>query len=99
MRKYIGEELYKTLREIYFECYFDYLSADKRKKIETNLLKLKTLQFEKEIVEKTRENLTVEEDVFDNNPFLLGFNNLVYDPKLGQFRQYIRSDMLSHHRL
>jgi len=53
------------------------------------------LPFQKEIVEKTKENLSSDDDIFDNNPYLLGFTNKVYDLKLGQFRNYQRSDMVS----
>ena len=96
MKTYIGEELYETLKEIYIHCYFDdpYLK-DKRKKMESQLLKLRTLQFKKEIVETTKENLTIKQDIFDNNPYLLGFTNKVYDLQLGEFRDYLRSDMVS----
>ena len=95
MRDYIGGELYESLKEIYFECYFDFMSADIRKKTEAQLFKLKTLPFEKEIVEKTKENLTTDEDIFDNKPYLLGFNNMVYDLQCGEFRKYKRDDLIS----
>ena len=95
MRDYIGGELYETLKEIYFQCYFDHLSADVRKRTEGRLLKLKTLPFQKEIVEKTKENFSSDDDIFDNNDSLLGFTNKVYDLNVGQFRKYRQSDMVS----
>jgi len=95
MRSYIGEELYESLKEIYFQCYFDHMSADVRKKTEAKIVRLKTLPFQKEIVEKTKENLTNNDDIFDNKKYLLGFTNVVYDLELGQFRKYMRNDLVS----
>ena len=95
MKTYIGDELYENLKEIYFQCYFDYLTSDKRKKIESNLVRLKTLPFKKEIVETTKENLTDDNDIFDNNPYLLGFKNMVYDLQVGEFRKYQRNDFVN----
>ena len=40
-----------------------------------------------------KEIMTNNNHIFDNNPDLLGFKNMVYDLKLGQFRPYKRSDM------
>ena len=71
------------------------MNADKRKKTESSLLRLRTLPFKKEIVETTKEILTIDHDIFDNNPYLLGFNNMVYDLKAGKFRDYVRDDFVS----
>jgi len=95
MRHYIGNELHKTLYEIYLYCYHDNLGSEERKRIESNLRRLQSLQFKKEIVETTKEFMTNNTDIFDNKPYLFGFTNVVYDLSVRQFRHYQRSDLVS----
>ena len=83
------------MKNIYFSCYYDFLNKEGRKAIESQLKKLKSLAFKKEVVETSKETLTRDDIEFDDKPHLFGFNNIVYDLKTHQFRDYKYDDFMS----
>ena len=95
MKRYIGNELYDFLKEIYINCYFDDANSKERERISVELKRLKTLTFKKEIVETSRETLTNNNIKFDNKSYLLGFTNIVYDLIEHQFRDYKYDDYIT----
>lgn len=95
MKKYIGNDLYEFLKDIYMICYLGSVDAKEMEKITSSLRRLKTLTFKKEIVETSRETLTNNTIRFDNNPYLLGFTNCVYDLEKQEFREYKYDDYIT----
>jgi phage/plasmid-associated DNA primase len=77
---------------ILVELYFDNASFNKTK---TQLKRLKNAGFKKDIVETYKEVNCSKTLKFDNNPYLLGFENMVYDLEIDEFREYKYSDYVS----
>ena len=92
MNIYIGEELHDFLKELLATCFWNDKEFTFFKR---ELKKLKCLKFKKEIIETTKDYLTNNEIEFDNKYWLFGFNNNVYDLKLGKFREYQYDDYIS----
>lgn len=92
---YIGNDLYEFIKELYFTCFYDDMKKEERTKTENQMNKLKNLNFKKEIIETSRETLTNNDIEIDDNGYLLGFNNMVYDLKENKFREYKYDDYVS----
>jgi phage/plasmid-associated DNA primase len=91
-KNFISTELYDFLKLLVVELYFD---SQNFNKMTTQIKKLKTTKFKKEMVETYKE-INVKNDVkLDDKWYLLGFNNLVYDLELGKFREYEFNDYIS----
>lgn len=92
IKQCISTELYTFLKTILVEVYW---SSPQFKNLKTQIDKLKTIQFKKEIIETYKEYGTVENIEFDTKWWLLGFNNKVYDLEEGCMRDYLYEDYLS----
>ena len=92
MRIYISDELIDFLKDILATCYWNDNEFGLFKK---QLKKLETLAFKKEIVETTKDYLKNNNIDFDSKYWLFGFNNVVYDLKLCEFRDYKYDDYIS----
>ena len=93
LKNFISNELYEFLRMILTELYFEHKSFNLMK---TQIRRLKTAGFKKDIVETYKEVGTDKSIVFDSNPNLLGFNNIVFDLESGSFREYKYDDYVSN---
>ena len=71
---------------------------DQLKQVSGVILKLKGNTFKKNIMEECQELFYVEnfENLLDNNRYLIGFNNGVYDLSIGTFRDGIPDDYLTY---
>ena len=92
MRIYISDELSDFLKDMLATCYWNDKEFVSLKK---ELKKMETLPFKKEIVETTRDYLKNDKIEFDDKYWLFGFNNILYDLKLGEFRDYKYDDYIS----
>jgi phage/plasmid-associated DNA primase len=89
---YIGGELYDFLKNVLITCFWnDPLFASYKKHLD----RLRGLAFKKEIIETTKEVLTNNKLEFDNKFNLFGFENLVYDLDICNFREYKYDDYIS----
>lgn len=93
LKKFISNELYEFLKMILTELYFEHKNFNQMK---SQIKKLKTAGFKKDIIETYKEVGTDKNIKFDNNPYLLGFNNVVYDLEIGEFRDYKYDDYVSN---
>jgi phage/plasmid-associated DNA primase len=91
MRIYIGNELYKFLSDILYDCFWTENESYKYKK---SLDRLQTIIFKKEIVETTKEDFINNDIEFDNKWYLFGFKNVVYDLQKMEFRDYKQDDYI-----
>ena len=92
LKQFVSTDLYNFLKMILTEVYWNAATFNKSKaKIE----RLKMYHYKCDIV-KTYKEYGVDLNVkFDNQWWLFGFNNLVYDLKEGQFRKYRYNDYVS----
>lgn len=91
-KNFLSCELYEFLKMILIELYFDHRMFSQMK---AQITKLKLASFKKDIVETYKEIGLNKSLKFDDNPYLLGFNNLVYDLENGYFREYKYDDYIS----
>lgn len=92
LRKFISNELYNILKIINAKLYWDDESYQ-RKNLQLN--KLKSSNYKDGIVKTYKEvgdNVNVR---FDDKWYLLGFNNMVYDLKKNEFREYEYDDYVT----
>jgi hypothetical protein len=92
LRRYISTELYEFYKDLINNIYLnspDYETYSKQ------INRLKTLAFKREIIETYKEINVNNEIVFDNKWWLFGFNNLVYDMKTCDFREYEPEDYIT----
>ena len=89
---FISTELYNFLKFLLTEMYFEHTNFNKMK---TQILKLKQATFKNDIVRSYKEVNTVDDIHFDDKWNLLGFNNIVYDLNVGEFREYKYDDYVS----
>ncbi|ATZ81249.1 D5 family helicase-primase [Bodo saltans virus] len=91
-KHFLSTELYEFLKTILVELYFDHREFNTMK---TQIRRLKTATFKKEIVESYRELGTNNDINLDNKWNLFGFNNIVYDLDEETFRDYKYDDYVS----
>ena len=91
-KNFLSTELYEFLKMILVELYFESPSFNQMR---TQIKRLKTANFKKEIVESYKEVNTNSTLKFDDKWYLFGFNNVVYDLELGSFREYKYDDYVS----
>jgi phage/plasmid-associated DNA primase len=92
IKHFISNELYEFLKMILVELYFDHKDFNSMK---SQIKKLKSTNFKKDVVETYREIGTNDEINLDNKWNLFGFNNLVYDLDEEIFREYKYDDYVS----
>ena len=92
MRNYISTELYNFLKTILNEVYYHSNKFTQSKK---KLDKLKNISYKKDIIETYKEYGYNKNIKFDDKWWLFGFDNIVYDMKLGKFRDYEYDDYVS----
>ena len=83
IKSFLSTELYEFLKTILVELYFDHRDFNTMK---TQIKRLKTASFKKDVVETYREIGTNEEINLDSKANLFGFNNIVYDLDEENFR-------------
>jgi hypothetical protein len=88
---YIGDELYSLLKDIITEYFFEKPMFSVLRK---QLLKLQTRKFQLDCQGIGLDKLT-KNIIFDNNPDILPFNNIVYDLKKGEFRPFKQDDYIT----
>lgn len=88
----ISNELYDFLKTILIEVYW---RSPEFRTIKKKLDKLKTLSYKKDIIQTYKEYGVNNSIHFDDKWWLLGFNNLVYDMELEDFREYKYDDYVS----
>jgi phage/plasmid-associated DNA primase len=94
LRHFISNELYELLKDLLINVYWN--SLGQQFQIYKNKLdKLKMLSFKKEIIETYKEYNARTDINFDDKWWLFGFNNLVYDMKTRQFRDYELEDYIT----
>jgi phage/plasmid-associated DNA primase len=92
MKHFLSNELYDFLKMILVELYFEHHTFNQMK---SQIKKLKTISFKKDIVESYKE-VGVNNDVkFDDKWYLFGFNNVVYDLDQEVIRDYKYDDYVS----
>ena len=92
IKKCISTELYDFLKMILIEVYWNNKDFGTLK---TKIEKLKNRTYKNDIVETYKEYGVNDEISFDDKWWLLGFNNLVYDLKLGEFREHKYDDYIA----
>jgi hypothetical protein len=92
LKKYINTELYEFLKFILINVYWNSKEFNLLKK---NIEKLKNMSIKKEIIETYKEYGDRDDIKFDDKWWLLGFNNVVYDMKEQQFRNYNYDDYIT----
>lgn len=92
IKSFLSTELYEFLKTILVELYFDHRDFNTMK---TQIKRLKTASFKKDVVESYREIGTNEEINLDSKANLFGFNNIVYDLDDEIFREYKYDDYVS----
>ena len=88
---YISNEFKDLLKMYNSDCF------DKGELIQ-NFKKLNQMgnnNFKKGIIEQCRDYFLNNDVEFDNQPHLIGFNNLVYDLNINKFREYKTNDYVS----
>jgi hypothetical protein len=94
LRSFISSELYELLKDMLINIYWNSLGRDFQT-YKNKLDKLNNLSFKKEIIETYKEyNARCDID-FDDKWWLFGFNNIVYDMKTCEFRDYEYDDYVS----
>ena len=92
MKHFLSNELYEFLKMILIELYFEHHTFNQMK---SQIKKLKTIAFKKDIVESYKEVGTNENLKFDDKWYLFGFNNMVYDLNQEIMREYKYDDYIS----
>jgi phage/plasmid-associated DNA primase len=93
LRHCISSELYNFLKTILIEVYWNNRDFNV---IKNKIEKLKILSYKKEIIETYKEYGINNNIEFDNKWNLFGFNNIVYDLEIGEFREYQYDDYVSN---
>jgi len=91
LRKYISTELYEFLKYILIEVYWN---SKEFKQMKNQIDKIKSLSMKRDIIETYKEEGLLDIK-FDDKWWLLGFNNIVYDMKECNFRDYQYDDYIS----
>lgn len=95
LRIYIGNDFVESMKWLYMNLHFNE-DFEKNKEQANHLLKcimrLKTEVAKKELLKTTRETLTNDIIEFDDKPYLLCFNNKVYDLEKKEFRNHKYED-------
>ena len=94
LRSFISGELYELLKDMLVNIYWNALGRDFQT-YKNKLDKLNNLAFKKEIIETYKEYNSRSDIEFDEKWWLFGFNNVVYDMKTCQFREYEYDDYIS----
>jgi phage/plasmid-associated DNA primase len=92
MKHFLSNELYEFLKMILVELYFEHHTFNQMK---SQIKRLKTIGFKKDVVESYKEIGINEKIKFDDKWNLFGFNNLVYDLETEEFREYCYEDCVS----
>lgn len=91
-KNFLSNELFDFLKFILVELYFDHPSFNK---CMSKILLLKSTPFKQFIVQNYMEIAINNNIKFDHNPFLLGFNNIIFDLESNSFREYKLDDYVS----
>jgi len=91
LRKFISTELYDYYKHLINDVYSRSLNYNNYLKIITSL---KRLSMVKNIIERYKE-FGVKDIEFDSKWWLLGFKNIVFDFKIGEFREYRFDDYVT----
>jgi phage/plasmid-associated DNA primase len=91
-KNFLSNELYEFLKMILVELYFDHKEFSHMR---SQIKKLKNANFKRDVVESYKEVNTRDDVTLDNNPNLLGFDNMVYDFDKEVFREYSYDDFVS----
>ncbi len=91
LKLFISTDLYDFLKSLLIDVYWNTSHFNSYKNKLDNLKKNK---YKDDVVESYKEFGAIDID-FDTNWHLFGFNNIVYDLKLNQFRNYEREDFIS----
>ena len=91
LRKYISNELYEYYQKMIKNMFSQ---SEHYNKLKIRIKSLKSLAMKKNIIETYKE-YGVKDINFDDKWWLFGFNNLVYDLKIHQFREYEKIDYVS----
>jgi phage/plasmid-associated DNA primase len=94
LRHFISNELYELLKDLLINVYWNSL-GQQFQSYKNKLDKLKILSFKKEIIETYKEYNARTDINFDDKWWLFGFNNLIYDMKNCQFRDYELEDYIT----
>ena len=92
MRNYIATKLFDYYRDILDSVYTNSPNYTKYKRM---IEKLSTLSFKKTLIETYKECGCDNKIEFDKKYWLFGFTNMVYDLKVGEFRNYRFDDYVS----
>jgi hypothetical protein len=92
LRNFMSGDLYENLKGDLVKTYSEHKMFSK---MMNQIKKLKTECFRKRIITLYTENYNEKSIEFDNNPYLLGFNNTVYDLNTDSFREYKYDDYMS----
>ena len=92
LRNCISTDLYEFLRAILVDVYWN---TKEFTQLKTKLDKLKLINYKREIIETYRNYGLDNTIMFDDKWWLLGFNNMVYDMELCEFRTYKYDDYIS----
>ena len=92
LRNCISTDLYTFLKKMVVEIYWDVKDFNS---IKNKLEKLKDINYKRAIIETYKEYGINNNIDFDNKWWLLGFNNMVYDMKIGKMRAYEFDDYVS----
>jgi phage/plasmid-associated DNA primase len=95
IHKTITVNLFKHLKEVADKLYNKDDKLEQYQKVLKKLIKLRNNASKKGIIEEFIILVRVDEDKFDMNPDLLGFQNGVYDLKNDIFRDAKRDDYIS----
>jgi phage/plasmid-associated DNA primase len=91
-KNFLSSELYDFLKMILVELYFEHALFNTMK---SQLKRLKSANFKREVVATYKEINTNSEIKFDDKWQLLGFKNIVYDLQEHKFRNYKYDDYVS----
>lgn len=92
LKQFLSDELYEFLKTILSELYFEHIMFNKMK---TQIKKLQTAAFKRDIVSSYKEVNARDDVKFDDKWYLFGFNNTVYDLNEEIFRDYVYDDYVS----
>lgn len=93
--EFLGTTVYKDLRMILDRSFNSIAHADLHAKYSKSLLKLRSRSQRKGIVLSILPKITRKNDIFDQKPFIIGFDNGVYDLEQGVFRTGLKTDFVS----
>jgi len=93
--EFLGSTLYNRCRKVLDRLYKDISKAKIHAEISKALCRLRSRSGRAGIVESIKPKITTKDDLWDLNPYLLGFNNGVYDLKTHVFRDGQLDDYVS----